>query len=86
MTANQHLIELQEDWWIAGLKLSSDDLERLLTGMDLTDTLINAAQSILQRQFSGCSGFQDVALGTLHLVLSSFRLYSANYTHRYAFV
>ena len=53
---------VQEDWWIAGLKLSSDDLERLLTGMELTDTLINAAQSILQRQFPGCSGFQDVTL------------------------
>ena len=56
---------VQEDWWIAGLKLSSDDLERLLTGMELTDTIINAAQSILQRQFPGCSGFQDVTLGPL---------------------
>ena len=51
--------------WIASLELTVLDKDVLLspTGM-LNDSLINAAQKVLKKQFPTVSGLQDVGLGS----------------------
>lgn len=58
-------VTTKQDCWLNALKLSATDRERLLTRRELTDSIMNASQIILQSQFPDCYGFQDVNLGTL---------------------
>ena len=58
-------VTTKEDCWLKAFKLSVTDKERLLTRKELTDSLMNASQTILQSQFPDCCGFQDVNLGIL---------------------
>lgn len=55
----------KQDFWLEYLALSASDKDRLLTGRELTDSLMNASQNLLQSQFPNCCGFQDVNLGSL---------------------
>ena len=45
--------------WIEWLHLYEPDRIALLNGKELSDTVINAAQFLLSRQFSKISGFQN---------------------------
>ena len=49
--------------WLETLKLSSTDLIRLDSGDYLTDSLMNATQTLLKKQFPHCRSLQDVTLG-----------------------
>ena len=53
----------QVDWWIRELKLNASAKHRLQNGDDLDDTLMNAAQSLLQKQCIDFGGFQNTLLG-----------------------
>ena len=48
--------------WIEWLHLYEPDRIALLNGKELSDTVINAAQFLLSRQFSKISGFQNTLL------------------------
>ena len=50
-------------WWIEGLSLYEEDKEILLSGQELTDSIINAAQSLLSLQFIHIGGLQDTIFG-----------------------
>lgn len=53
-------------FWLPGhdLQLLTSDRDILLSPTEwLTDTIINASQQLLQRQFPNLSGLQDVSLG-----------------------
>ena len=50
-------------WWIKALMLYEDDKEILLGDKEVTDGIINAAQSLLSVQFQHIAGFQDTILG-----------------------
>lgn len=56
---------VRPEWWIKELKLAKSDLLRLMSGGELTDSLMNAAQDLLAKQFAGYLSFQDVTLGRL---------------------
>ena len=58
-------VKVKPDWWLESLHLASSDKKRLLTGMELTDSLMNAVQKMLQDQFPNCQSLQDVTLGQL---------------------
>lgn len=49
-------------WWIKSMNLYQADLAALEKGDELNDNIINAAHSLLRRQFPHVSGLQD----TLH--------------------
>ena len=53
----------QMDWWIRELNLNASAKHRLQNGDDLDDTLMNAAQSLLQKQCMDIGGFQNTLLG-----------------------
>ena len=54
----------EPEMWIANLNLHQTDREILLNPTQwLTDTIINAAQQLLQKQFPHLPGLQDVTLG-----------------------
>lgn len=55
----------KQRWWLEDLRLAVTDKEHLRTGTDLTDSIMNAAQIILQKQFPQWCGFQDTTLGEL---------------------
>ena len=50
--------------WISQLKLYKCDQDVLLSGKELTGSLINAAQLLLSKQYPSVAGFQDTNLGT----------------------
>ena len=52
------------DWWIQDLNLEQSDLHILSCDQELNDKLINAAQTLLSRQYPTVSGFQSTLLGT----------------------
>ena len=63
---SQHTPEqVKPKWWLQHFQLASADLDRLLTGQELTDAIMNAAQKMFQSQFPDCQSLQDVTLGTL---------------------
>ena len=51
------------DWWIKRLRLSRRDCDILWDGKELTDSLINACQHLLSKQYPNVVGFEDTALG-----------------------
>ena len=51
------------DWWIEHLRLSRSDSHLLLDGEELNDSLINACQYLLSKQFPKVVGLQDTAHG-----------------------
>ena len=75
------------DYWIP-YQLYNCDRQSLEIGMDLTENVINAAQTILKNQF-GMGGFQDTALATYlkfvpisPSVVSVQILHTGRYTYR----
>ena len=58
-------MKTKPDWWLENLHLASLDKRRLFTGMELTDSLMNSVQKLLQDQFPSCRILQDVTLGQL---------------------
>ena len=50
-------------WWIKDLSLYDADKEVLLENKELTDNIINAAQSLMKAQFPGFAGLQNTLLG-----------------------
>ena len=59
------------DWWIKGLHLYASDKQVLEQDAELTDAIVNAAQSLLSTQFPHISGFQSTLLG-INLHFKSF--------------
>ena len=57
--------KVKPKWWLEHLRLCCEDKERLLRGMELTDSIMNAAQILMQGQFQDCFGFQDTTMGPL---------------------
>ena len=55
--------DLDIDWWIQDLFLNQRDREILQTGKELTDNIINAAQTLLSEQYPTLKGFQNTCLG-----------------------
>ena len=51
------------EWWIEDLNLYSVDYEVLIYGKELNDSLINAAQVLLDAQFPNIEGFQNTIWG-----------------------
>lgn len=51
-------------WWIKKLFLSVSDREKLTSGSELNDAVINAAQLLLKKQFPQISGFQNTLYGS----------------------
>ena len=51
------------NWWIQDLFLNQRDREVLQTGKELTDNIINAAQTLLSEQHPSLKGFQSTCLG-----------------------
>ena len=58
-------MKTKADWWLESLHLANSDKRTLLTEMELTDSLINSVQKLLQDQFPICRSLQDVTLGQL---------------------
>lgn len=54
--------ELQK-WWIKALHLADTDHQALVSGGELTDSLIMAAQTMLASQYPEIGGFQDTNKG-----------------------
>ena len=54
---------LETRWWIEELQLKESDCNTLISGMELNDRLINAAQTVLRKQFPNISGFQNTLRG-----------------------
>ncbi len=51
-------------WWIKALHLYDSDKAILqCTNKDLTDSIVNAAQTLLKNQFPDYAGFQSTLLG-----------------------
>ena len=50
-------------WWIKSLHLYQADQINIETGKELSDTVVNAAQSIFSHQYPHISGFQNTLLG-----------------------
>ena len=48
--------------WISDLQLALSDRNALLTGKDLTEAIMNAAQMLLHHQFPQVKGLQDTGL------------------------
>ena len=55
----------KSDMWIRELQLSMSDLNILLNGGELTDSIINASQQLLSEQHPHLVGFQNTILGHL---------------------
>ena len=55
--------DLDINWWIQDLFLNQRDREVLQTGKELTDNIINAAQTLLSEQYPNLKGFQSTCLG-----------------------
>ena len=55
--------DLDIDWWIQDLFLNQRDREVLQTGEELSDNIINAAQTLLSEQYPNLKGFQNTCLG-----------------------
>ena len=51
------------EWWIEDLNLYSVDYGVLIHGKELNDSLINAAQVLLDAQFPNIEGFQNTIWG-----------------------
>ena len=49
-------------WWIKDLQLALSDRNALLSGRELTESIINASQMLLHHQFPRVKGLQDTAL------------------------
>ena len=66
------------NWWIQDLFLNQRDREVLQAGKELTDNIINAAQTLLSEQYPNLKGFK---VHVLAIILTSsqyhetFRLY-----------
>ena len=58
------------EWWIEDLNLYSVDYEVLIYGKELNDSLINAAQVLLDAQFPNIEGFQNTIWGHITWILS----------------
>ena len=59
-----HADTLRKDaWWLKTLHLKVEDRAVLEDGEDLNDTIINAAQTLLKRQYPTMGGFQNTLLG-----------------------
>jgi hypothetical protein len=63
------VIEISEDattpetkWWIKDLQSALSDRNALLSGKDVTETLMNAVQTLLHHQFPRVKGLQDMGL------------------------
>ena len=52
-----------QKWWIKALHLADTDHQALVSGGELTDSLIMAAQTILASQYPEIRGFQDTNNG-----------------------
>ena len=59
-----------QTWWIQKLQLTDTDRQVLLSGSELTDSLVNAAQMLLAAQYPKMKGFQDTNVGR-HLAFSA---------------
>ena len=55
--------DLDINWWIQDLFLNQRDRELLQTGKELTDNIVNAAQTLLSEQYPSLKGFQSTCLG-----------------------
>ena len=55
--------DLDINWWIQDLFLNQRDREVLQTGKELTDNIINAAQTLLSEQYPNLKGIQSTCLG-----------------------
>ena len=52
-----------QKWWIKALHLADTDHQALVSGGELTDSLIMAAQTMLASQYPEIRGFQDTNKG-----------------------
>ena len=59
-----------QKWWIKDLHLADTDHQALLSGEELTDSLIFAAQTLLATQYPEIGGLQDTNKGK-YLTFSS---------------
>ena len=55
--------KIVDPWWIKDLQLRHSDRESIMKGCELTDMVINAAQTLMSRQFPHLAGFQNTLLG-----------------------
>ena len=51
------------NWWIKSLYLYESDKRIIDEGKELSDSIVNAAQSLLSKQFPQFAGFQNTVLG-----------------------
>ncbi|XP_019861172.1 PREDICTED: uncharacterized protein LOC109589556 [Amphimedon queenslandica] len=65
--SNRNFVQIEADesdhWWQKSLNLKFSDLNCIVQGFMLQDTIINAAQSILKKQFPFKGGFQSTLNG-----------------------
>uniref|UniRef100_A0A1X7TFH0 Uncharacterized protein n=1 Tax=Amphimedon queenslandica TaxID=400682 RepID=A0A1X7TFH0_AMPQE len=65
--SNGNFVQIEADesdhWWQKSLNLKFSDLNCIVQGFMLQDTVINAAQSILKKQFPFKGGFQSTLNG-----------------------
>ena len=58
-------------WWIKELNLYMADKECIENGSEVSDNVINAAQTLLKHQFPHILGFQNTLLGVKFLSISN---------------
>lgn len=56
-------IGIADKWWIKSLCLRMADKNRLESDAEVSDSVINAAQTLMCRQFPHIKGFQNTLLG-----------------------
>ena len=59
---NDDSADPKSEWWIKDLGLHESDRCALMSGSELTDSIVNAAQKILANQFPVFHGFQSTIL------------------------
>ena len=57
MDLREAKVIIEYDWWIKELNLAASNLEDLLNGSELTDSIINASQRLLSEQHPHLVGF-----------------------------
>ena len=60
-----------QNWWVETLHLADTDRHALLSGGELSDAVINAAQKMLATQYPNISGLQDTNRGRRLMFSSS---------------